>query len=219
MSSEVLYAADCVFCRELGGSRETNFSKRYPEIASRIVGETTSLVAFPCIGQIGPGHFLVAPKTHISTLRNAWNRIPELHEELNALLTHVHSLFEVDPKDSLYFEHGALCPQDGGCGIYHAHMHVIPSVGNVDLTHNFSKQRLPHHLSIESALSSVNVDGCYLFFGSFVHGFFSQNLTSPLPSQTLRKLVARELSNRVWDWREAGREDGVLDMLNRTVKA
>ena len=81
---------DCVFCRELNGSRDTNFATRYPEIQSRIIYETESLVAFPCIGQLVNGHFLVVPKNHDCTLAQTQKRLNNLNQELTHLLKEVH---------------------------------------------------------------------------------------------------------------------------------
>ena len=56
-------------------------------------------------------------------------------------------------------------------------------------------------------------------FGSSTNGFVGQDLTAPLPSQTLRRLVAQELKNDLWDWREVGREADLLDLVRKVVNA
>lgn len=211
--------ADCVFCRELAGSRETNFAKRYPELSSRIVGETESLVAFPCIGQLAPGHFLIVPKNHFATMRDAVASTISLSEQFAVIVAHVHSLLDADAQDSLYFEHGAECPADGGCGIYHAHVHVIPRASHVDLTLSSPAQFKGSYSNIYSALSSVEPEGSYIMFGSHKKGFIAQGVEAPLPSQTLRRLVAHELTNDSWDWREAGREADLLDLVRKAATA
>lgn len=213
------HRADCVFCREIEGSRETNFAKRYPELSTRIVGETESLVAFPCIGQLSPGHFLIVPKKHVATMRDAAAATVAFGAQFSAIAAHVHSLLDVDPQGSLYFEHGAECPADGGCGIYHAHFHVVPGAGHVDLTSNFPGQSRSSHRDISSALTAVSSNGSYLMFGSSKKGFVGQSLTAPLPSQSLRRMVAQELKNDSWDWREAGREADLMELVRKAVKA
>ena len=90
------HQCDCVFCREIGGSRNTNFATRYPEISSRIVGETEHLVAFPCIGQLAKGHFLVAPKSHLTTFRDSMRLCPDLWTEFYELVQSVHGLLDID---------------------------------------------------------------------------------------------------------------------------
>lgn len=203
--------ADCVFCRELSGSRDTNFAKRYPEISSRIVGETASLVAFPCIGQLSVGHFLVVPKAHYKTFRETAERVPDLGEQLRTLLRHVHSLLDVTEGDSLFFEHGADCASDGGCGIYHAHLHVVPGAGAVDLGKHFPRLNQPVSTAISDLWDQLPRSGPYALFGSTSHNFVGHRLDAPLPSQTIRKIVAAELGCAIWDWREADRENGLLN--------
>lgn len=213
------HRADCVFCRELAGSRQTNFADRYPELSSRIIGETQALVAFPCIGQISEGHFLIIPKSHVATMRDAAAAVIEFGRQLAEITAHVHSLLDVSPKDSLYFEHGAEFPGDGGCGIYHAHLHVVPNAGRVDLAQHFPQQSRKFHADVLSALSELNSVGSYFMFGSHNQGFVGQGLAEPLPSQTLRRLAAKELNSDSWDWREAGREAKVFDLVRKAVIA
>lgn len=215
MTATVGLHSDCVFCRELNGSRDTNFAKRYPEIASRIVGESASLVAFPCIGQLSPGHFLVVPKSHDATFRETATRTPDLRFEFQALVRHVHSLLDVNDQDSLYFEHGAGSATDGGCGIYHAHIHVIPNAGHLDLTKHFPTTDRTQSRLVHNAWSELPQDGPYIFYGSASQTFFSHKLDSALPSQTLRRIVASELNATTWDWREANREVSMLKILGK----
>lgn len=219
MNNDDDYRTDCVFCRELAGSRQTNFAERYPELSSRVIGETQALVAFPCIGQISEGHFLIVPKKHVATMRDAASTGIEFERQLAAITAQVHSLLDVNPKDSLYFEHGAEYPRDGGCGIYHAHLHIVPSAGHVNLAQHFPAQTRIFHADVGSALTELNSNGSYLMFGSHKHGFIAQGLTAPLPSQTLRKLVAKQLNSDSWDWREAGREPNVFELVRKAVVA
>ncbi|KAI3608385.1 hypothetical protein D8I24_1223 [Cupriavidus necator H850] len=204
---------DCVFCRELAGSRDTNFGRRYPELASRVIGQSNSLVAFPCIGQIMPGHFLVVPKQHDATFRDASIRLMELQIELQALLEQVHKRIGAHESESLYFEHGARNVTDGGCGIYHAHLHVVPNAGHIPPNLLFSFDTKTPNLSLEEAWMGVPGGESYVLVGSADHGFFSQPLEQPLPSQTLRRSVAATLKTDTWDWRQYGREDAMLAIL------
>ena len=219
MATEMEHQLNCVFCRELSGSRDTNFSRRYPEFNSRVVGETASLVAFPCIGQLAAGHFLIVPRFHDSTFRETSRRASDLRLQFQAINKHVHSLLEADVHDSLYFEHGAGSAADGGCGIYHAHIHVVPSAGHINLAHHFPTQVHSRSHSLHEALDAVRKDGPYILFGSHSQGFFCQSLETALPSQTLRRLVAHELQVARWDWREVGREAGLSELVQRVQSA
>lgn len=206
---------DCVFCRELNGSRDTNFATRYPEIPSRIIYETESLVAFPCIGQLVNGHFLVVPKNHDSTLAQTQKRLNNLNQELTHLLKQVHLILGFELTNSLIFEHGALGPNDGSCGIYHAHLHVLPSTSQVNVSELYNFQNKDLITNIESVLKNTSIDKPYIFAGNLKDGFYHLQLNEALPSQTLRKAIATQLDKNEWDWRKAEREENMLSILEK----
>lgn len=210
---------DCVFCRELSGSRDTNFATRYPEIQSRIFYETESLVAFPCIGQLVNGHFLVVPKNHDCTLAQTQKRLNNLNQELTHLLKEVHLILGFELTDSLIFEHGALGPNDGSCGIYHAHLHVLPSTSQVNVSGLYNFQNKDLITNIESVLKNTSVDKPYIFAGNLKDGFYHLQLKEALPSQTLRKAIATQLDKNEWDWRKAEREENMLSILEKAELA
>ncbi|OTG90490.1 HIT family protein [Acinetobacter sp. ANC 3813] len=210
---------DCVFCRELNGSRDTNFATRYPEIQSRIIYETESLVAFPCIGQLVNGHFLVVPKNHDCTLAQTQKRLNNLNQELTHLLKEVHLILGFELTDSLIFEHGALGPNDGSCGIYHAHLHVLPSASQVNVSGLYNFQNKDLITNIESVLKNTSVDKPYIFAGNLKDGFYHLQLKEALPSQTLRKAIATQLDKNEWDWRKVEREENMLSILEKAELA
>ena len=204
---------DCVFCREIGGSKDTNFAVRYPEMKSRILHETKSLLAFPCIGQLAKGHFLIIPKVHDCTFRQIYRRLNSLKEELREQISRVHEILGMKPESSLFFEHGALDEKNGGCGIYHAHIHVVPNVSFIlpKEVFNFSKQK--RSPDIISSLDQLSSDVSYVLAGSVRSGFYSEPIEFHLPSQTLRKNVACQLGNSNWDWRNVFREEWLISIL------
>lgn len=208
---------NCVFCREIKGSRKTNFAKRYPEIASRIIYETDSLIAFPCIGQLTKGHFLIVSREHDCTFKQVQSRLTLLSDELDELNKRVHERLGININSSLFFEHGALNPLSGGCGIYHAHLHAVPNVGNVHPKDIFNFEDEKLLCSIDSTLKSLPMNNSYVFAGSLKHGFYCRSIYSPLPSQTLRKNVAHALGLVEWDWRKTSREANMILTLAKAV--
>jgi diadenosine tetraphosphate (Ap4A) HIT family hydrolase len=204
---------DCVFCRELQGGRDTNFARLYPELRSRVIAETESFVAFPCIGQLVEGHFLIVPRDHHCTLAQARGRIGSAGVELTALLNSAHGALGRRLSDSLLFEHGALNASDGGCGIYHAHLHVLPNAGHVNGSSFIESTSSFASASFELLYEGIHHKQSYALIGGAKHGFTRWNLTEPLPSQTLRKKVAAALEIGEWDWRQAGREGSLLKSL------
>nr|VFK38451.1 MAG: histidine triad (HIT) family protein [Candidatus Kentron sp. SD]VFK43467.1 MAG: histidine triad (HIT) family protein [Candidatus Kentron sp. SD]VFK80637.1 MAG: histidine triad (HIT) family protein [Candidatus Kentron sp. SD] len=201
---------DCVFCREIDGSRNTNFAVRYPEIKSRFIYETDSLLAFPCIGQLTKGHFLIVPRIHYCTFKHVYSNLMSLPQELDELINGVHEKLGIQIKDSLFFEHGALSQLNGGCGIYHAHLHVVPNAGVIRPNDIFDfEDREPHH-HIESSWQSLSDEYSYALVGSIEDGFYFCPISVPLPSQTIRKNVAHALGLLEWDWRKTMREENLI---------
>lgn len=204
---------NCVFCREIQGDRDTNFARIYPELHSRVIAETESFIAFPCIGQLVEGHFLVVPREHDCTLAQTHDRIASAEGELAMLLNSAHKALGNQLSDSLLFEHGALSASDGGCGIYHAHLHVLPNAGHINGCSFFEGASSFENASLELLYEGINHKQSYALIGSSEHGFTSWNLKKPLASQTLRKKVAAMLRTSEWDWRQAGREISLLKSL------
>lgn len=203
---------DCVFCRELAGSRLTNFASRYPELDSRVIRSSPSLVAFPCIGQLVPGHFLIVPRQHFCTFRHAQVSNAGMFDEVMWLLREVHEVQGLSWRHSLLFEHGARQPADGGCGIYHAHVHVLPGACKVCHEEAYCFDASKWSDSPRSAWTE-SPETSYVLVGSGQAGFKWESLAGPLPSQTLRKNVARALGVYQWDWREATREGEMFAAL------
>src|SRR5687768_2245990 len=114
---------DCDFCREIEGGRETTFRQIYQQVTpSRIVLRSENFVVLPTIGQLFVGSVLILPRRHretFATLGEAERR--ELPALLNRVLSGVARFGE-----PIIFEHGAVSQTGGGCGVYHAHLHVVP---------------------------------------------------------------------------------------------
>lgn len=203
----------CVFCREIKGSRHTNFARLYPELPSRYLVRLSSLVAFPCIGQLTPGHFLIAPRLHYSTFREAITLDPNVEIEFTNIFYQMHEIINANPESSLMFEHGAISHEDGGCGIYHAHVHVVPNAGHIDLREYINMKESLQCKSYLQTYENISDKQSYGIFGSKEHGFFHLQLNRPLPSQYFRKAVASGLGISNWNWQSAGRESEFLKLF------
>lgn len=206
---------ECVFCREISGSRETNFAKLYPELSSRVIAETESFIAFPCIGQLIDGHFLVIPKIHNPTIAQSLFGDGSLKGELQSILSKAHKFINMEQEQSLYFEHGALGAEHGGCGIYHAHLHVLPNAGGINCRDLFAQASDSNTSNLFKIYSEVLPEKSYAIIGSDEMGFHHWQLSQPLESQTIRKYVANCLGTSEWDWRKSGSEKNMHSLLSR----
>jgi diadenosine tetraphosphate (Ap4A) HIT family hydrolase len=208
------YCESCVFCRENAARRDTNFARIYPEFEHRRIIEHEKYVIFPCIGQLAEAHSLIVPKRHVNT----FGMVPradliELMDAINEFRSKYASSKEV-----LIFEHGARDANHGGCGIYHAHLHLVPLDHCPDPNDLFAFERGTTERNLENALIKAGQFDQYVLVGSLEKGFEIQELLKPLPSQFLRRNLALLLGVSGWDWRGYHREQSLIDLLERSTR-
>lgn len=189
----------CDFCSEIQGNGRTRFHDIYAAVLpNRIIANRQHFVALPTLGQLVPGSLLVLPKFHIETFAQLSEalQIEALHfiNELELLLHRYGDVF--------IFEHGAQSSCGGGCGIYHAHIHIVPL-----------PKPIRHHELIEYVGQSAenlfevwsNLQGCseYLVakdsFGTVVS--YKPNKRG-FGSQYCRRRIAEFFNlEQPWDWK------------------
>ncbi|TWU19510.1 HIT family protein [Allorhodopirellula heiligendammensis] len=191
----------CEFCDELAGVLSSRFANLYRnDLQTRVVLENDAFVALPTIGQLFAGSLLILPRRHAERLAdlNA-DEVEQLSAFLQAAFASVQSRY-------VLFEHGARCVSGGGCGIYHAHLHIVPVPTHFKMEDMLPSERL-RHPSLLDAWNINRVSEEYIVardtLGTVAsidqnaireHGFGSQHM---------RKLLVRHFSlNRPWDWRE-----------------
>lgn len=105
------FADDCVFCRLLEG-----------EIPATRVWEDELTLAFMDIGQVNPGHVLVASKRHADTLLDATpDEAAAVMRTAQRVAFAIRAAFGA-PGISLYQMNG----REGEQTVFHFHMHVLP---------------------------------------------------------------------------------------------
>lgn len=118
----------CIFCRLVAG-----------EIPSATVYEDDLTIAFMDIGQVTPGHVLVATKRHAATL---FDTTPEeaaaVMQTARRIALAVRTAF--DPAGlTLLQANGA----EGGQTVGHFHMHVVPRHAQDGITFTWPRQEPP----------------------------------------------------------------------------
>lgn len=197
----------CEFCDELNHPSCSRFARVYaPNVEHRIVARRGDLVAMPTIGQLFPGSLLVLPTAHVETMA----LLPEgTLSDLVLLLADLESVISRHGQ-VITFEHGARCETRGGCGIYHAHLHLVPVPGHVstdDLLPAESDVLVPEHApSLFAALESLRTSSEYLLLQDCEHQVRFLDLSASsgprYPSQHFRRaLVDLFKLERPWDWR------------------
>ena len=114
---------NCEFCDELNPIADTRFRAIYAGLLdSRIALKDADYVAFPTIGQLFEGSYLVVPTVHVEKFAQL---SPDLRSNALRFVSRIESELRI-ASPTLVYEHGATSSIGGGCGIYHAHLHVVP---------------------------------------------------------------------------------------------
>lgn len=205
----------CEFCDEFRGGSENSFSRTYVDyLQDRTVLTTGRLKVVPTLGHFVKGYLLVVPKAHFWTLADMPAELMhELEEIKGALASRLSPLYG----RYVFFEHGARGPGSGGCGISHAHLHAIPL--SMDEVLPKLKSQFPHRpIASLSDLKPATAGLSYLYCedSSSQGWLFFPRL---LPSQYMRRLIAGAAGISQWNWRQSGREDGLLETRIETLRA
>lgn len=189
----------CVFCREQNGSTDTNFARIYPNLDSRTLLESENLTIFPCIGQLTPKHSLIATKQHFNTFAQGFEVSTSMSEEVSSLISEFKRLHVDGAERLLIFEHGAVCGDNGGCGIYHAHIHLVPVADKISLEALYEFSNEPRYL-LSDCYAGIDSGSSYVMAGYFDGELFLDAREEPLTSQYLRRKLASRLNVEEWDW-------------------
>ena len=105
----------CIFCRLVAG-----------EIPSAKVYEDALTLAFMDLGQVNPGHVLVATKRHAATLLDITaEEAAAVMQTAQRVARAVQATFD-PPGLTLLQANG----REGDQTVFHFHMHVVPRLGN-----------------------------------------------------------------------------------------
>ncbi len=206
---------DCDFCKEIEHKSEHKFRQIYKNINSRIVGEDDLFVIMPTLGQLFKYSLLVLPKRHIETMAELnHNELIQLEE----LLGNIKNVLS-DYGYVISFEHGAKKETGGSCGIYHAHIHILPVPDDLNLSQFFYKENdVKKFDKLTQCYESLNESSQYLMAMNNNGQIYSIDIsqdTTTYPSQFFRqKIVDYYQLDKPWNWREYQNvEDNILETI------
>jgi diadenosine tetraphosphate (Ap4A) HIT family hydrolase len=212
MQEEPVQNASCEFCKELLRPKTSRFAKIYgPKVESRVVASAQGFVAIPTLGQLFKGSLLVLPTDHYEMM----SQLPrEMRSALECFIKGLEQkLMPIGL--SVLFEHGARSSTGASCGIYHAHIHIVPVPGNVRYQDFLPEGELQENLS--EIYSKAGAKESYLYFRgtdrSF--GFYAGHDMEKYPSQYFRRGLAKHFEvQHDWDWRNYdSQEEKLLETL------
>lgn len=196
----------CEFCVELSRPRASRFWRNYHHVLpSRLAVESEDFVALPTMGQIFRGSVLILPRQH----HEAFALIPETKRESLYPLLDIVAQVTSNLGHLVLFEHGARAHTEGGCGIYHAHLHIVPVPAPV-LWPEILQIPASTAPSLESALRKVSQCDEYLLFHdtSGETAYITPQPPLTFGSQYFRRALARHFAiTRSWNWRDYPSEE------------
>jgi diadenosine tetraphosphate (Ap4A) HIT family hydrolase len=191
----------CEFCDEFNDQARTRFHDIYsPSLETRIVKRTKNFVVFPTLGQLFAGSLLIASKAHIERVSDIRK---EIQSEMVCLLNDLKSSLR-QFGNVLLFEHGAKSNSLGGCGIYHAHIHLVPLPAYVSSNELFRLTFLGAE-SLMDAWHKVSASDEYLVVedcSGNIYYTMADKSRGGFGSQYARRRLAEHFQlDDPWDWR------------------
>jgi diadenosine tetraphosphate (Ap4A) HIT family hydrolase len=201
--------SNCEFCIELSDFKKSRFAQIYNNI-QRIVFSDKHFCIMPPLGQLFSGSLLLLPKAHYCSFAE----IPsDLRVNLTQTINNIEKRLQKFGKIIL-FEHGTTPEIGDGCGIYHAHIHIIPIPSSISPEFLLGS-KFKNFLNINDALSYVEPQKPYLLYRGTNKRYFIKILTKRLQSQYFRKKIHEYFNlESPWDWKKYKYEKKIIETIN-----
>lgn len=154
----------------------------------------------PSMGQIVPDSLMLLPLSHVERFADLDTEHLQTAEDLLCRLRAAAGSGPV-----AIFEHGARSCTGGSCGIYHAHIHLIPLPDGLHLE-QLAAGLTPTTDSFGDAMRNASTYDQYLFlwdgdFRMWLRSVFPDE-TRKFPSQYFRRVLASAVGlQNSWNWR------------------
>ena len=192
----------CPFCIEIASGQLPAQYEQSLGVRNRILKDEGRYIAIPTISPLREGHILICPKEHASSI------VIATKESLREFLSFVRCCeLEIATRygEPLFIEHGIGRGRQGGCGISHAHLHLVPrGAVLVEGLIESIKTRIgdcgAFYAEHATSLASIAELDTYLIVGTTNAGFWIWT-QEEIPSQLVRKCFADLAKLENWDWR------------------
>lgn len=191
------HQSGCPLCAEIRG---TGFSRIVSGRTAQPIHETKNWLAISDLKPIVPGHSLIVSRTHQLCLRETPN---SLWSEFESLVEETRATLENQFGPTFLFEHGAVREHRVGLCVTHCHLHLIPANAPVidwldELEGNLS-------FGVGGIVESLQQSqDAYLYFQNATgEQFLLDQITTPIPSQFIRRKLAGYLELPEWNWKQA----------------
>ena len=208
MKGMLLATEHCEFCDEVNG-RPSRFKRYYAQlIPSRVLIERAGFIVMPSMGQVVSGSLMMLPRQHVERFSDFDDDTKVRAEQM------IGTIARAAGPSVAVFEHGARSRTGGACGIYHAHVHIVPLPKNLrhqDLARGLTET--PNRLS--EAWKRLAQANEYLLLSDGFSRSWTRDVApserADFPSQHFRRVLASACAcpDR-WDWRQTSQPEGYL---------
>jgi diadenosine tetraphosphate (Ap4A) HIT family hydrolase len=215
-TSRIEQTLNCCFCNELiCGIMPKEFIMQSGQNC-RFIMLDPDFTAMPSISPLAIGHVLIIPKSHVTSLAQL---SPDLIKKFVQFKKAVVGKIEAKFGTTLCWEHGVGLGRTGGCGVTHAHMHVLPLYEEgIYQIHNKLRISVSPKILIEGfqAINTViHRTDTYLYWELTKQRQFFVSIGEHIPSQLIRRMAADIQGVPEWNWRELYS----WDLFNSTLES
>lgn len=165
---------------------------------SEVLLGTNRFIAVADVAPLAKGHILVFPRRHILGLSLLSD---EDCAELEGLRLTISKILRASTGvPAISFEHGLCDPsRRSGCGIDHAHLHIIPNPGDVSgsLTSSYECREVDSVRALPETVTDSTEE--YLFLIDQNDRCLLAEVEEPT-RQFFRRVISEILDNEFWNW-------------------
>lgn len=187
----------CLLCDVLRSSPDVPFRRLFSveDAATEILLQTDNFAVVADSAPQVEGHCLAVSKTHVKSTAGVG---PAALSELAQLVERAERVLSPHFGPCCLFEHGSGNEAVGTTCIEHAHVHIVPYVGDLRAQSRYRES----FVSIDgwSRLDAVPQSLSYLFTRSS-SGFFWLSLRQEVERQHWRRVIANAADVDFYDWR------------------
>ncbi|MCL2065536.1 MAG: nucleoside 2-deoxyribosyltransferase [Candidatus Cloacimonetes bacterium] len=189
-----LFTESCRFC-SISEQAKKN------EIQDTVLYEDEHFYVITTLGCMVKGYIMIVSKKHINSMcyltAVEWENLELLINYFREQLKMIYGIYPV------IFEHGAsyVDTNKSACCVLHAHIHIVPFKLSTQekMVTSLEMKKLENFKNLFSA----GTDRPYVFFmDNDKNLFFHDASDTVLPSQLIRKWIAKDIGSECWDWRQ-----------------
>lgn len=189
----------CEFCSEVNGESKSRFCQFFNDaLVDRTILATAEFVAVPSMGQIVPNSIMLLSRPHVERFADL---APAQLRNAEGI---VRQLVDLESHPIAVFEHGARSSTGGSCGIYHAHLHIVPMPAEVSIE-GLAAGLDETSGSLLELFASLSLSDEYLLLSDRLRRSWARRIQAGdqklFPSQYFRRRLSLQAQSPLWDWR------------------